>query len=160
MRIEVLEGDDLAVPTAGRAPFDAEGRPHGRLSDGDRRLLAQTGEGLPEADRRRGLALAERRRRDRRDDDVTSLRPARQGFDGVEVHFGHVQPVVLEQAGRDPHLPGDLVNRPQLRVTGDLYGGGQRHLTGPLRRSGTSGASCLVQGLCHIISRPVYQLIR
>jgi hypothetical protein len=119
-------GTTWLYPPPAAPPFDPEGRPHGGLTDGDRRLLADAGQGLPEADRRRGLALAERRRRDRRHDDVAGLRPVRQGFDGVEADFGHVRPVVLEQAGRDPHLRGDLVDRPQRGLAGDLYGGGSR----------------------------------
>ena len=83
VQIEVLERHHLAVPAAGRAAFDPEGRPHGRLTDGDGRLLAQAGECLPEADGRGGLALSERGRRNGRHHDVAGLRPVRQDFDGI-----------------------------------------------------------------------------
>ena len=79
MQVEVLERDDLAVAAAGRATLDTEGRPHGGLTDGDRRLLAQAGERLPEPDGRRGLPLPERRRGDRGDDDVAGRGAVRQG---------------------------------------------------------------------------------
>ena len=70
VEVEVLHRDDLAVAAAGGAALDPEHRPERRLADVDRRPLADVVEALGEADRRRRLALAERRRGDRRDDDV------------------------------------------------------------------------------------------
>ena len=143
VQVEVLERDDLAVAAAGRATLDPERRAHGGLADGDRGLLAEAGQGLPEPDGRRGLPLAERRRRDRRHDDVAGLRPVGQGRDGIEADLGHVGAVVLEQVRRNPHLRGDLLDRPQRRLAGDLYGWRQRHLTDPLRAGSESAPPCV-----------------
>ncbi len=75
VEVEVLHRDDLAVAAAGRAALDPEDRPERRLADVDRGLLADAVEALGEPDRRRRLALAERRRGDRGDDDVLAARP-------------------------------------------------------------------------------------
>ena len=70
VQVEVLEGDDLAVPAAGGAALDAERGAHGGLADGDGRLAPDAGQGLAETHRGRRLALAERRRCHRRHHDV------------------------------------------------------------------------------------------
>ena len=77
VEVEVLHRDDLAVAAAGGAALDPEDRPERRLADVDRRPVADVVEALGEPDGRRRLALAERRRRDRRDDDVLARAVAR-----------------------------------------------------------------------------------
>ncbi len=74
VEVEVLHRDDLAVAAAGRAALDAKDRPERRLADVDRRPMADPVEALGEADRRGRLALAQRRRRDRRDHHVLPAR--------------------------------------------------------------------------------------
>ena len=61
-RLKSSIGHDLAVAAAGRPALDAEDRAQGRLADGDGRPLADPVQALGQADRRRRLALAERRR--------------------------------------------------------------------------------------------------
>ena len=74
VEVEVLHRDDLAVSTAGRAALDPEHGPEGGLADRHRRPPADPVEPLGQADRGRRLALAQRRRADRGDDDVLAAR--------------------------------------------------------------------------------------
>ena len=97
VEVEVLHRDDLAVAAAGGAALDAEDRPERRLADVDRRLAADPVEALGEPDGRRRLALAERRRRDRRDDDVLAARPlGLEARDRLERDLGLGRAVELE----------------------------------------------------------------
>src|SRR5215210_1623411 len=57
VEVEHLHRHDLAVAAARRPALDPERRPHRRLAHGYRRRLADVGERLPEAHRRRGLPL-------------------------------------------------------------------------------------------------------
>ena len=74
VEVEVLHRDDLAVAAARGATLDPEHRAEARLADAHRRPLADVVEALGEADGRGRFALAERRRRDRGDDDVLAAR--------------------------------------------------------------------------------------
>ena len=69
VQVDVFHGDDLGVSAAGRAAFDAEAGSQGRFAQGDDGLLADLGEALGQADGRRGLAFAGRRRRNGRHQD-------------------------------------------------------------------------------------------
>ena len=92
--------------------------------DGWRRLmrclLADVLHRHAETDRRGGLALAERRRRDRRDDDVLGLGAVGELVDGLQPDLGQLVAVRLEQMRADPHLRGDLGERQQRGCPGDL----------------------------------------
>ena len=68
VEVDVLHRHDLREPAAGGAPLHAEAGPQGRLAQRDDGPLAEAVERLAEADGRGGLALARRRRRDRRDE--------------------------------------------------------------------------------------------
>ena len=109
VEVEVLHGHDLGIAAAGGAALDAEGRPHAGLADDGDDLLAQVGaEGLAQADRRRRLALAERRRRDGRHVDVMAQGPVLEPVEDVEVDLGlelavEVEVVLAEaETGRRP----------------------------------------------------------
>ena len=82
-----------------------------RLADRDRGGPADVPERHPEADRGGGLALAERRGRDRGDDDVLGLRAVLQLFDGPQVDLGDVIAVLFDQPGRDADALGDFGHR-------------------------------------------------
>ena len=75
VKVQPFHRDHLAVAAAGRSAFDAERRAHRRLANRNGRALADVRQRLSEADGRRRLAFAQRRRRDRRDDDVLRLGP-------------------------------------------------------------------------------------
>ena len=130
VEVQILERDDLAVPAAGRAALDPEGRAHGGLADGDRGLTTDAGQGLAESDRRGRLPLPERGRRDGGHDHVVGPGPVGQRGDRVEAHLGDVGAVGLEQLGTDPHLCGDLGDREERGAAGDLDGRGERHRYG------------------------------
>ena len=66
VQIDVLHRHHLGVAAAGGAALHAEAGPERRLAQAQHRLLADVVERVGEADRRGGLALAGRRRRDRR----------------------------------------------------------------------------------------------
>jgi len=108
VEVEQLHRDDLAVAAAGGAALDPEGRTHGGLADGDGGLLADVAEALAEADGRGGLALAERRGGDGRDDDVARLRAVAHGLDGVELDLGGAVAIGLEVFARDAGGVGDF----------------------------------------------------
>src|SRR6185437_7670683 len=120
VQVERLHGDDLAVPAPGRAALDAERGPHRRLPDCDRGPLPDVLEPLPEADRRGGLALAERRGGDRAHHHVPGGRLAGQLRDGLELDLHHLLAVWLEQARGDAHRVRDVLERLQGRAAGDL----------------------------------------
>ena len=74
VEVEVLHRDDLAVASAGGAALDPEDRTERWLADAHGGLVADRIEALGQADGRRGLALAERRRGDGGHHDVLAAR--------------------------------------------------------------------------------------
>ncbi len=74
VQVDVVHRRDLRVTAAGAAALHAEARTERRLADADHGLLADTVHRIGQPDRRRGLALARRRRRDRRDQDQLAVR--------------------------------------------------------------------------------------
>ena len=58
VEVDVLHGHDLGVAATGSAALYAEDRAEGRLAEGENGILAETPEGVREADGRGGLALA------------------------------------------------------------------------------------------------------
>ena len=130
VEIEGLERDDLAVPAAGGATLDAEGRAHGGLADGNRRLQPDAGQRLAQAHRRGRLALAERCRGDRGDDDVAGTGSLVQRAHGVEAHLGDVRTVRFEQVRPDAHLRSNVGDWEQRGAPRDLDGRGERHRHG------------------------------
>ena len=86
---------DAGASGASGSALDAEGGAHGRLAQSQDGLLAQAGEPLGQSDGRGGLALPERRRRDRSDDDVvratrTTAAHVLAGFQCPQVDLGHI----------------------------------------------------------------------
>ena len=130
VEVEVLHRHDLAVAAAGRAALDAEDRPERRLADGDRRAHADAVEALGEADGRGRLALAERRRRDGRDEDLVAVGSVGQAAQDVEADLGLVRPVELELLGQQAELGADVGDRAHRGGLGDLEAAGHRHRVG------------------------------
>jgi hypothetical protein len=127
VEVEQLHRHHLAVAAACRATLDAERRPHRWLANRQCRILADVAEPLAESDRHRGLALAERSWRDRRHHHVLGTWPIRHRIDRTEVDLGGAGPVGLEQIERDACIVGDLGERPQRRLPGDLEVGRKAH---------------------------------
>ena len=139
MEVDVLHRHDLGVAAASGAALHAERRPERRLAQAQHRLLADVVEGVGEADRGRGLALAGGRRRDRRDQDQLAVRLRAERLDVVHRHLGLVVAVGLEVLGRDAELfPGDVEDRPlvgglgdfDVRLGGLVLGGGHVKIRG------------------------------
>ena len=78
VEVDVLHRHDLRVAAAGRAALHAEAGPERRLAQADRGALADAVQRVAEADRRRGLPLAGRRRVDGGDEDQLAVRPRRR----------------------------------------------------------------------------------
>ena len=73
MQIDGVHRHDLGEAAAGRAALHAEARPERRLAQADDRLAADAVERVAEADRRRRLAFAGRRRVDRGHEDELAI---------------------------------------------------------------------------------------
>ena len=120
VQIELLHGHDLAVAAAGSAALDAEGRPLRGLTDGDGRRLADVLHGLAQPDRGGRLALAQRRRRDGRDQNVFGVWAILEFVDGFELDLGDLVAVDLDVTSLQAHLFGDGLDRFQRGCLGDL----------------------------------------
>src|SRR5436309_16108342 len=101
MEVDVLHRYDLRVAAAGGAALDAEAGPERGLANAEHRLLAEMVERVGEADRGGGLALARRRRGDRRNQDQPAVGAILQRLDEVHRHLGLVVAVRLEVLRRD-----------------------------------------------------------
>ena len=139
VEVDVLHGHDLRVPAAGRAALHAEAGPERRLAQRDDRSLAEAVERLPEADRRRRLALARGRRRDRRDEHQRRLGPAlaRGRSPGCET-LALSRPYGMKSSGSMPAVARDLLDRAKPRLLGDLDVG----LHVAWHPSNTAGQAC------------------
>ena len=120
MQIKMLHRHNLAVTAAGRAALDAKGRPLRRLPNGNHRPFADMLHRLPNADRRSRFALAQRRRRNRRDIDILGIRPTLQFVQRLKVDLGDVLAIMFQIGFRiQSHLLGDLIDRNQFRILRD-----------------------------------------
>ena len=95
VQVHPLCRQDAGATGSSGSALDAEGGAHGRLAQSQDCLLAQAGEPLGQSDGRGGLALPERRRRDRSDDDVvratrTTAAHVLAGFQCPQVDLGHI----------------------------------------------------------------------
>ena len=79
VEVDLLHRHELRAPAAGAAALDPEHRAERRLAQAEQRALADPAERLDERDRGRRLALADLRRRHRRDGDRASRRARRAG---------------------------------------------------------------------------------
>ena len=104
MQIDLGHRHDLGIAAAGRPALHAEARAEAGLADAQHRLLADAVERVGQADRRRGLAFAGRRRTDRGDKDQLAVFPAGQRLDEFHRYLGLVVAVRLEVLQRDAEL--------------------------------------------------------
>ena len=129
VEVEVLHRDDLAVAAAGGAALDPEHRPERRLADADRGLVPDVVEPLPQPDGRRRLALAERRRRDRGDDDVLPAGPlGLDPADPLERDLRLRPAVELDLVVVKAEVGGDVGDGPGRDGAGDLEIRRERHV--------------------------------
>ena len=127
VEVQVLHRDQLRVAAAGRAALDAEDRAQRRLAQGQHGVDTEGVHRLREPDRGDRLALAQRRRRDRRDVDDLAVGCVLEPIEhGHVVDLRLVLAVELELVVQDARLLGD-------RLDG-LHGGGLGDLD--VRRDG------------------------
>jgi hypothetical protein len=129
-QVELLHGDDLRVAAAGRAALDAEGRALRWLADARHDAAAEVrAQRLAHADRRRRLALAQRRRVDARHDDVVAVARAAQPLEHAQVHLGLDGAVEVDLALQQARVRRDARDRQcrqRLRDV-DVAGNGVQH---------------------------------
>ena len=125
VEVEVLHRDHLAVASARGAALDPEDGPERRLADADRGAMADPIEPLDQANVGGRLALAERRRRDCRDDHVLAVlaRRGRLGFqapDALQADFRLIRPIQLDFVVSEAEFAGEVHDRPRGDRAGDL----------------------------------------
>ena len=128
MEVEVLHRDDLAVAAARGAALDPEDRSERRLADRDGGSLADPVQALGEPDRGRRLALAERGRGDRGDEDVLAARVrGLEPFDRLEADLGLDRTVELDLVLGQAEVGGHVDDPAWRDRTGDLEVGREAH---------------------------------
>ena len=121
VQIDVFHRHHLGVAAAGGAALDAEAGAQARLAQAEHRLFADLVERVGQSHRGRGLALAGRRRRDRRDQDQLAVRPVLERLDVIHRHLGLVVAVGFEIFRRDAEFfLGEFHDRPRLGGLGDF----------------------------------------
>ena len=119
VQVDALHRHHLRAAAAGRAALDAEHRAERRLAQRDHRLLADPVERVAEADRRRRLAFAGRRRVDRGDEHELAVGPAVEREQEVALELGDVLAVEVERIERDAGALGDLGDGTHAAGAGD-----------------------------------------
>jgi hypothetical protein len=120
MEIERFHRNDLAVSAAGGTALDAEHRPHRGLANRHRGALADMMKALRKTNSRRCLTFTERRRRNRRHDDVFGPRTFLELIDCFEPNFRDVLAVRYQEIFRYPDLLRDLADRLHFGFVRDL----------------------------------------
>ena len=120
MQVHVLHRHHLRAPAARGPALHPEARAQAGLADADRRLLADRVQPVPQAHRRRRLALARRRRVDRRHQNQAPVRTPGLRLDELRRHLRLVMAERNKMLARDPELPPDLLDRLLARRARDL----------------------------------------
>ena len=120
VEVDVLHRYHLRIAAAGRAALDAEHRPQRRLAQRDHAVFAQPPQGVRQADRGGGLALARGRGVDGGHQYQLAVRRRGPVAQERELHLGLVAAVVLQILAADAGAPGDGVDGLGLRGLGDL----------------------------------------
>ena len=103
MEIELLHRNDLAVASAGRAALDAKGRALAGLANaGENSCREVRSQRLAQPHRGGGLALAERRGRDRGDDNVVAVGSVLETLAMDRCTLAFVLPYSSSSSGRMP----------------------------------------------------------
>ena len=144
MEVDVLHRHDLRIAAAGGAALHAEAGAERGLAQADRGALADAVQPVAEADGRRGLALARRRRADGGDEDELAVGTAVERADELGRDLRLVVAVGLEAFGRNAELRADLLDRLLRRGARDLdVALHRRHALSPSQRRGGRAARCL-----------------
>src|SRR5262249_37050782 len=120
VQVDVLHRHHLGMAAAGGPALHAEAGAKAGLAQADDGLLADAIEAVAEADARRRLALAGRRRGDGGDQDQLAVRSVLQAFYELEGDLRLGRAVTIEMLVRNADLRSDLPDRPRLRGPGNL----------------------------------------
>ena len=120
VQVDVLHRHHLGVTAAGRAALDAEDRAERGLAQGDHDVLADLSHAVGQADRRRRLAFARGRGRDRRDEDQLAVGALAVAQQVHVVDLGLVAAVELQILFIDPRSLRHLGDELHGRSLGDL----------------------------------------
>ena len=120
VQVDVLHRDHLGIAAAGGAALHAEHGAQRGLAQADDRLLADLAEGVAEAHRGRGLALARGRGADRGHEDQLAVGLRLQRLDVVERNLGLVMAERRDRGIGNAQLQGDFPDGFHLGVLGDL----------------------------------------
>src|SRR3546814_11115905 len=112
--------DALPISAAGGAARHAEAGPGRGLAQAHHRLLADPVEAVAEADGGRRLALAGRRRRDRRHQDELAVLVLLDRLEIVVAELGLRRPELHQRVCRNAELFADLGDRLHLRFASDF----------------------------------------
>ena len=119
VEVDLVLRDHLGPAAAVGAALHPETRPQRGLAQADDRPAAGEVQRVAEADRRRGLAFAGRRRADGGDEDQAAAPPGQRRH-GVEGDLGLVGPVAVERLGGEAGAGTDLDDGLQHRGAGDV----------------------------------------
>ena len=111
MQVDVGHRHDLRLAATGGAALLAKARSETGLAERDRRLLAEAVEGIAQADRGRGLALASLGRADRRHQDELARLAALQGLDERGIELRLVPAIGLQRIARYAQPRRDIDHR-------------------------------------------------
>ncbi len=120
VQVEVLHRHHLGEAAPGGAALHPEHRAERRLAQAEDRAAADVAHALGERDRRRRLALAGLRRGHPGDADQLAVGPVGEPVERGQRDLALVAAVRLDLLGLEAELGADLLDRPQLRVLGDL----------------------------------------
>ena len=101
----------MAVTTTGSATLDAESWSHARLTQTDRRLLANMFHRLTQANSRRRLTFTKWRRRNRSYYDIFCLGARLQRINRIQTYLGETFAIRLKKLAANTHLSGNLGER-------------------------------------------------
>ena len=114
VEVDVLARNDLCEPRPGAAALCAQGRPDGRLAEAHEGAFADVAETFRERDRRRRLAFAALRRRDRRNGDQLPVGTRGEALEHAEADLRLVAAEELDLVGIEVETRRDLRDRTQL----------------------------------------------
>ena len=120
VEVDVLHWHHLGIAAAGRAALHAEAGAQARLAQADHRPFADAVEPVAQPHRRRRLAFARGRWRDRRDEDELAALPRVELLEVVERNLRLVGPVVEESLAGNVELRRDVLDGAHGCVSGDL----------------------------------------
>ena len=120
MQVDVLHGNDLGIPAAGRAALDAEHRPEGRLPQGQHRLFAQPMQRIAQSYGGGGLALPGGGGRDGRDQYQLAVGPILPILQRREPHLGLVAAVHHQLPTGKAQPGGDVLHGHRRDALGDF----------------------------------------